>query len=78
MTREKSIDQRLAAFADENGTDVEAFVAAWKEGSLPRDEATSRRAAEAEALWNEVNALEPEPASVERVATPNDPDAPLD
>ena len=77
MTREKPIDQRTAAFAERTGMDVEAFVAAWKDGSLPRSEENAQRAQEAEALWDELNALEPEPPSAPRVATPNDPDAPL-
>ncbi len=77
MTREKSIDQRLAAFTDEAGIDVEAFLAAWKEGSLPRSEQNARRAELAQELWDELNALQPEPPEEPRVATPNDPDAPL-
>jgi hypothetical protein len=77
MTREKSIDQRLAAFAEETGMDVEACVAAWKDGSLPRSDANARHAAAAQELWDEVRSLEPEPADGPRVATPNDPDAPL-
>jgi hypothetical protein len=77
MTREKSIDQRLAAFADETGMDVEAFVAGWKDGSLPRSDENARRAEAALALWDELKALEPEPPAGRRVATANDPDAPL-
>ncbi len=77
MTREKSVDQRLAAFSAEAGMDVEAYVAAWKAGDLPRTDENVRRAAAAQELWDEVNALQPEPPEEARVATPNDPDAPL-
>jgi hypothetical protein len=54
MTRQKSIDTRLEAFRQEAGSDVEAFLAAWREGSVEDTEENRRRAAEAEALWEEV------------------------
>jgi hypothetical protein len=58
MTREKGIDTRLAAFREATGSDPEAYVAAWREGSL-ENTPENRRRAEAEALWREVGRLEP-------------------
>lgn len=59
MGREKPLAARLEAFRQETGMDVEAFVAAWKEGTIPRDEENGRRYAAAERLWEEVKAREP-------------------
>jgi len=62
VTREKSIDTRLEAFREQNGTDVEAFVAAWREGSVDDTAENRKRAAEAESLWRELKGLRPSDA----------------
>jgi hypothetical protein len=60
MTRRKSIQTRLDAFRQETGMDVEAFVAAWREGSIERTPENEERARRAEALWEELKSVEPE------------------
>jgi hypothetical protein len=59
MSREKSIDTHLAAFREQAGTDPEAFVAGWRDGSIDRSDENARLADEAEALWEEVKAQRP-------------------
>jgi len=59
MGKEKPLATRLEAFRQETGMDVEAFVAAWKEGAIPQDEENGHRYAAAERLWEEVKAREP-------------------
>jgi hypothetical protein len=60
VSREKSIDMRLAAFRQETGTDPEAFVAGWRDGSIDRTPENQARAREAEALWDDVKELRPD------------------
>ncbi len=59
MSREKSIDTRLASFRERAGTDPEAFVAGWRDGSIERSDGNAALAAEAEELWHEVRAQHP-------------------
>ncbi|MDX6594197.1 MAG: hypothetical protein QOJ13_3393 [Gaiellales bacterium] len=59
MGKDKPLPRRLEGFRQETGMDVEAFVAAWKEGTIPHTPENAARFAEAERLWEEVKARAP-------------------